>query len=241
MNALRAALPAAAPASLAEAYAIQNAMVAAAGAIGGWKVAPLCAGATPRCSPLPAAFFAASPARFAADFLVACRAEVEIAIRLGADPGADATPEQVAAAIAAIHPAVELLCGRHPAGSTPGDLHRLADLQGCAGVITGPGLTDWHGVAFDHLAIEISRDGATQRAAPGQPSTAQTLAALAWLATHAHQRGLPLKPGDIVITGARFGPFDLNGVTTLAARLETLGGVELTIRNPTGETVQCLP
>lgn len=65
------------------------------------------------------------------------------------------------------------------------------------------------------------------RVAPGRPATAQTLA---WRAKHAHRRGLPLKACDIIMTGARFGPFDLNGAATLVARLESLATVELNIR-----------
>ncbi|WNJ88495.1 fumarylacetoacetate hydrolase family protein [Bosea sp. 685] len=216
----------AAPATLDDAYAIQNAIVAGAGPVGGWKVAPLREGGEPRCSPLPHLLFAASPARFNAGFLATCRAEVEIAICLGADlvPRQEAlSMAQVTAAIATIHPAIELLSSRFSEADTAPDLSRLADLQSCAGVVIGAGRTDWHEIALSDLSIEIALDTELRQASLPKPSLERTLAAIGWLAVHASKRGLHLKRGDIVMTGARLGPLALASIRKAIAHIEALG------------------
>ncbi|SFJ53342.1 2-keto-4-pentenoate hydratase [Bosea sp. OK403] len=216
----------AAAATLDDAYAIQNVIVAGAGPVGGWKVAPLREGGEPRCSPLPRLFFASSPATFDSGFLATCRAEVEIAICLGADlvPRQGAlSMDEVTAAIATIHPAIELLSSRFSEADAAPDLCRLADLQSCAGVVIGAGRTDWHAIALSDLAIELALDTELRHASLPQPSLERTLAAIGWLAVHASRRGLPLKRGDIVLTGARLGPLALASVRKATARVEALG------------------
>ena len=220
-------LPGATPCTIEEAYAIQNSIVEASGIVGGWKVSPMRPGVDPRCSPLPAALFHATPAKFDRDYLVACQAEVEIAVRLGHDLDAgDHIPsnDAVAAATDAIFPAVELAYSRFTDPDAP-DLHRLADLQNCGGVVLGEAMRDWRGVQFSDLAPELERDGTIDRSPAEQPDTERALAAIGWLALHARQRGMPLRAGQIIITGARVGPLALGAARQISARVGLLGTV----------------
>lgn len=227
-----AALPGPGPASETQAYAIQDAVIAAIGARGGWKVSPLREGMA-RCSPIPARFFVDAPAQFEAGLLSGCLAEVEIAVRFGADPlarGRALNPANLADCIASVHPAVELLSSRFATPDSTPDLHRLADLQGCAAVVLGAPAADWSGLEFAELPLALSLAGQGVALKPNSPTTERTLEALCWLADHAASRGTPLKPGDVVITGARLGPVSLQDVRDCQARIGRLGPVAISAR-----------
>ncbi|MEZ2410310.1 hypothetical protein AB6806_26285 [Bosea sp. RCC_152_1] len=227
-----AALPDPGPATVAEAYAIQDAVIRALGARGGWKVSPLREGAA-RCSPIPAPFFVEAPALFDAAFLNGCLAEVEIAVRFKEDPlglGRALNPTNFADCIASVHPAVELLSSRFAAPESAPDLHRLADLQGCAAVVLGAPMTGWSGLEFADLSFDLSLAGQDVPLKPNSPTTEQTLEALCWLVDHAASRGAPLRAGEVLITGARLGPVGLQDVRTCQARIGQLGPVAISAR-----------
>lgn len=227
-----AALPGPGPASEAQAYAVQDAIIRAIGAQGGWKVSPLREGKA-RCAPIPARFFVDAPAQFDAAFLDGCLAEVEIALRFKADPlgrGRALSPANLADCIASVHPAIELLSSRFSVPDKAPDLHRLADLQGCAAVILGAATADWSGLEFAELPFALALAGQEVSLKLNSPATGQTLEALCWLADHAASRGMPLKAGDVVITGARLGPVSLQGVRDCRARIGALGPVALSAR-----------
>src|SRR5690606_7460784 len=102
--------------SVEEAYAIQDATLDLLGPVGAWKLAVSRDGKPNRSSPLPAAQLHASPA--AIQLPGACRyqVEVEIAVRFARGMGPRETPytiEETMAAIASIHPAVEILGSRY--------------------------------------------------------------------------------------------------------------------------------
>lgn len=226
-----AGLPGPAPATETEAYSIQDAVIRALGARGGWKVSPLRGGAA-RCSPIPSRFFLDAPAHFEAAVLGDCLAEVEIAVRFGADPLAQGRAPSAANlidCIASVHPAIELLSSRFTAPETAPDLQRLADLQGCAAVVLGAATTDWSKLEFAELSFALSFAGQEVALTRNSPSTEQTLEALCWLADHAASRGAALTAGDVVITGARLGPVSLQGVQDCQARIGALGPVALSL------------
>ena len=102
-----AALPdALRPADRAAAYAIQHAVMAELGAIGGWKVSPFGAdGAPPMCGPLPASGIVTSPATLKPGAHAQRAVEAELCARIGADLPPRGTPytrAEITAAIAAM-------------------------------------------------------------------------------------------------------------------------------------------
>lgn len=227
-----AALPGTGPASEAQAYAVQDAIIRAVGTRGGWKASPLREGKA-RCSPIPARFFVDAPASFDASLLSGCLAEVEIAVRFKADPlgrGRALSAGNLADCIASVHPAVELLSSRFTAPDSAPDLDRLADLQNCAAVVLGVATADWSGLEFAELPFALVLSGQAVSLKVNSPTTEQTLEALCWLADHAAARGVPLKAGDVVITGARLGPVSLQGIRDCRARVGALGPVALSAR-----------
>ncbi len=227
-----AALPGPGLASETQAYAVQDAIIRSVGVQGGWKVSPLREGRA-RCSPIPERFFVDAPASFDAAFLDGCLVEVEIAVRFRENPlarGRALSPTNLAACIASLHPAVELLSSRFAVPDSAPDLHRLADLQNCAAVILGAPTTDWSGLEFAELPFALSLAGQEVALKLNSPTTGQTLEALCWLTDHAASRGVPLKAGDVVITGARLGPVSLQGVRDCRATIGALGPVAISAR-----------
>lgn len=210
------------------AYSIQTAFVSLAGGAGGWKVSPLRPGGPPRCSPIPASLIETGSR--SGRLPAGCLLEIEIGVRLGADvaPGnGGVTRDAVAAAIDTVHPAIEIVVSRFAAGLEAPDLDRLADFQSCGGVVFGEGVRDWRGMEFASFVAEIADADGVRRGNAGQPSTAQTLDALVWLAEHAAARGLPLRAGQIIITGARLGPLPPGKSAEVVARVGALGEVRL--------------
>jgi 2-keto-4-pentenoate hydratase len=221
------------PTSIEQAYAIQDATVRQLGAVGGWKVGPMRPGATPNCAPIAASLIHASPARFVYDTASAPEVEVEIAIRLGRDlppRGTAYEADEMRAAIVSLHPAIEMLNSRFTDRKVVSPLSTLADAQSNAAVVIGSGLQDWREVELGRVAMRLRIDGEECAAAGGGPDTDNVLAALAWLANHLAARCGGLRAGDVVITGARLGPW---AVTKRPAGIEAdvagLGIVEIVV------------
>lgn len=213
-----------APATLADAYAVQDATLRQIGPAGGWKVAAKPDG-EPRCAVLPMRAFHASGAALAVP-PAGFEAEVETAFVLAADLPARAQPyqvEEVAQAIGTVHLAVELISSRFLDRKAIPPLSPIADLQGNAAVILGPGVADWRGTDFAQLQLQMSFDGKPVGGEAKNQALPETLAVLTWLANHALTRGRGLARGDAIITGARLGPVRLGSADSLQAECPGLG------------------
>lgn len=57
--------------------------------------------------------------------------------------------------------------------------------------------------------MSIFGDDQLLQQAEAGPSSAQVVEAVIWLVDHAAQRGVPLRRGQIIITGARLGPMPI--------------------------------
>jgi len=201
------------PSDIAAAYAVQDAVVARAGTIGGWKVSPPTPVEEPRCSPVLAADIHASPANltFAAN-LIAPEIEVEIALLLARDLPARARAfdaEEVAEAIGSAHPALEILSSRFENRKAVPPNAAVADGQSSGGIVFGPALTDWRSLDFANVAMELYYDDERVGHCAGGPTLAVVLEEMTWLANHAARRNGGLKSGQIVITGARIKPIPI--------------------------------
>ena len=123
------------PTTLEHAYAIQDTTVARIGTIGGWKVSPIRGDTPPNCAPINRMLIERSPARLAMSSLPRAEVEGEIAVTLGRDlPPRDEPygPEDLRAAIASAHPAIELCCSRYLDRKGASPLSVVADCQGNA-------------------------------------------------------------------------------------------------------------
>ncbi len=190
------------PADMAGVYALQDEIIRQIGPVGGWKILAGAAG-EPTCSPIPAKRYYTSGDTISASRHRFVLAEVEIAVKLGADLPAGADAVMAEAAIASLHPVLEMVGSPFVDRDTIAANAKLGDLQSNGAVIVGPAVDPAIRSELPHLGVSLCLDGAVAKATETGASWDAILAALRWLASHAASRDLPLKAGDIIITGAR--------------------------------------
>jgi len=200
------------PPDLEHAYAVQDAMIAAAGlAPAGWKI-----GATNRAAQhmlnldgplsgrLLAPFCFDSPAILPSGDFALRLLEPEIAFRLASDLPPRATryaPDEVAAAVASAHPALEIPDTRLIAWDTLGAAAFIADNGAAGRFVLGPAVADWSDRDLGAVRVRLVVDGCTVAQGCGRDVMGGPLHALAWLADHLPARGAQLRAGDLVTTG----------------------------------------
>jgi 2-keto-4-pentenoate hydratase len=223
------------PATLEQAYAVQDAIIGHLGPIGGWKVGPWRTGEVPACAPIPARYVHDSPADLPSEEMPDAEAEVEIAVRLARSlppRGTPYGPDDIRAAIASAHLAIEVISSRFTDRRTVAALTGIADSQNNGGIVVGPGRADWAALDLATVAMRLERDDVEIATAQGGPSTEDVMLALAWLATHAAERCGGLREGQIVITGARISPNPIAG-SRVRATASGLEPVSLALRPET--------
>jgi 2-keto-4-pentenoate hydratase len=217
------------PQSAEEAYAVQDLVIAALGEVGGWKIAPPKDGAGPRAGVIPASAFLPVGAAAAAA-IVGRELEVEIGVEMAADlPGREQPYgiDDIRAAIGAIRPCFEVLESRYGDRTAVSFHQSTADMQSNFAVVVGPASTDWNRPEpFDGM-VTLSEGGIVTHNASGKPSLHVVLEAITWLANHAAAHKLPLRRGQVIITGSRLGPLHPTGNWPLVAKYQGLPVLEL--------------
>jgi 2-keto-4-pentenoate hydratase len=218
------------PRDVADAYRIQDATLAGLGPVGGWKVGAKSATAVPTCSPIPAAFLLAEGCTVPASTCRLRGAEAEIAVRIGRDlpPRPQAYGEDdLAGAIAAVLPAIELADSRFDPREGQPALAALADCGGNSGLVLGadskvplPRTTAEQGGAMRF-------DGQVVAEGYGGNPAGDLLRLLTWLANHVAQRSGGLRKGDIVTTGTWTGVLFAPPGAAVHAEVFGIGGVHL--------------
>ena len=215
-----AALPAKlAPQTLAQAYAIQYALLRELNtSIAGWK-ASLFDAENGICAPL-----AASAVRDAPAYLVPKRMptrnnsqfgiEPEIAFRLDKDlpplaPGAQYERTAVLNALASAHAVIEIVVSRYLDNEAVSRLEQVADFFMNEMLIVGPSCPGWRSLQLAELPLEVRVDGKPVHQARGGHPLGDPLKPVVWLANHLSQFGQGLRAGEIVTTGS------WNGVRTV--------------------------
>ncbi len=205
------------PRDTAEAYRVQDALIALSasaggGAIGGWKIAltskvmremvglhESCAGA------ILARTIHRSPARFSAADFVHLGLEFEIAIRLGRDlPGSGAPygRESVAGAVAACVPAFELVEDRGAEYRGLDGITLIADNCWNAGIVQGVATGDWRAADLTGAPSLLAVNGEPAGEGRAGDAMGHPFEALAWVANHLAGRGRGLRAGEVVMTGS---------------------------------------
>lgn len=199
------------PQNVAEAYAVQRAVMQDLGDPGGvWKMA-LLEGRDRQAAVLTRRSLHASGATV--DLPADAAIEVETALVLSGEPEA-ADPM---AAIAGIHLAFELVAPRFAPDAGFSALESMADGFRSSGVVLGDPIEGWRDGLPDRLGIALTLDGAAVPATEAAAPIDQAMDFLIWLTAHARAQDMPLKAGDVIITGARVGPLPLAGATGLRA------------------------
>jgi 2-keto-4-pentenoate hydratase len=226
------------PASIAEAYAAQEAYYRLAeatyGAVGGAKIATTTKVMQQLMGidhPCGGAVFArtihASPATLRSADFVNLRIESEIALKLGADlpaSGAPWTRETVAPAIAGAMAAFELIEDRN-ADYAKVEVRSLI-VENCwnGGIVIGAPKT----VPVADL-VGIPGRLVIGGKIVGEGKAEDPCATLAWLANHVAERGRGLKAGMVVITGSLIPTVSIGPGQRAAFTVEGLGDVVMDV------------
>jgi 2-keto-4-pentenoate hydratase len=226
-------LPAAlVPATADAAYAVQDAVVPALGAIAGWKVGAASPTAEPNCAPLFAASTAASPVRWPASRFRLRGIEGELAFRFGRALPRRAAPygeDEVWAAIDTLHPAIELVESRFADFRAMDKLALLADFGSNGAFCYGAAVRDWRAVDFLRQPAVLTFDGKEIARAIGGNAAGHPRRLLAWLANHRVTRGSGVAAGDIVTTGTHTGLVFAEPGAAVTVRFAGLGEASLTL------------
>jgi 2-keto-4-pentenoate hydratase len=227
------ALPAAlVPATPAAAYAVQDAVAPALGAVAGWKVGASNPTAEPNCAPLFAALVAPSPARWPASRFRLRGIEGELAFRFGKPLPPRASPygeDEVWAAIDTLHPAIELVESRFADFRVMDKLALLADNGSNGAFCYGAAVRDWRAVDFLRQPASLAIDGQEVASAVGGNAAGHPRRLLVWLANHRARHGGGIAAGDIVTTGTHTGLVFAAPGAAVTVRFAGLGEASLTL------------
>jgi 2-keto-4-pentenoate hydratase len=221
-------LPAGAiPQSEADAYQVQDAVIAKLGeTIGGWKV-----GISPLGGHLAAPIFASavhpSPACFPARELKMIGIECEIAFRFHTSLPPRPTPysrDEVLAA-ASLHPTIEVVESRYQDFRSLDRLQVLADNISNGALVYGPAATNWDGTDLAHPPIAVTADGKPFADCTGLRAGTPIELVLAAV-TLACARG-GVAAGTVITTGTHTGMVFTEPGVTIVADFGRLGRVEV--------------
>ncbi len=159
--------------------------------------------------------------------------EGEFAFALGADLAARDQPwsrEAVAGAVAAVHPAIEVVGGRWTMFIGAPLTCLIADAGANTRLVVGPpaavgGIADLE--ALGAAAATMTVDGEVTGRGHGHDVLGHPLDALCWLVEHLRRRGIGLTAGQIITTGTATQVTVLGPGATATASFEQVGSVTL--------------
>ena len=219
------------PATLEEAYAIQDLIAEAYGAIGGWKVGAPTPEATPIFAPMPKLWIASGGSTLSGITSRYRGLEAEIAFLLGEDLPPRTTPytmDEIIAAIASCHPVIEVIESGLAEPTIPElRMSMLADLQMHGGFIYGPAFTDWQAIDFTVEAVSLAVDGVVRVERTGSNTSGNLMRLLPFLANEGAHRTGGLKRGQWITTGSWTGLIRATAASDVHATFSTAGRVDL--------------
>lgn len=212
------------PTSLHEAYVVQDTMATAYGDIGGWKVGAPTADAEPIFAPMPKALIAPSGAVLRG---IRYRGlEAEVAFLLGRDLPARTeayTRDEVLAAVASCHPAIEVLESGLIDPVTADRLSMIADLQMHGAFLYGPAIADWRSIDFAQEKVTLAVDGSVRVEKQGSNTSGDLLRLLPYLANEGAFRTGGLEAGQWITTGSWTGNIQAMPHSSVDVTFGTLG------------------
>lgn len=227
------------PRTLVEGFTAQQRLAERAGPAYGWKLAATAAAGQAHIgvdAPLPGPLFE----RFRhdpgdvvpSDGLHMAVAEAEFAFRLGEDITAATSPEQLRAAVASVHCAIELPESRFTDFATAGGPQLLADAA-CAGrFVLGPEITGGVDLDLSTTGTTLWINGDRVATGSGAAVLGDPWTALAWLTETLPAYGVTLEAGSVVTTGTTTVPAPIAAGDTVRATFgenAALGEVTVTL------------
>lgn len=226
-----AAYPGDFPETLDQAYEIQDEAIAAWGRpVIGWKVGrinpPLSEryGADRLAGPIftsrTVAAGAAAPemAVFAAGFAAG---EAEFLLRVGRTPPsgqARFTLEEAADLIDAVHVGIEIASSPLGAINKLGPVAVISDFGNNNGLVVGPALPDWRSSGFEQWPVTVRIDGVEVGTGRASAFPDGAIGAARFLLELMAKRGIALRPGQWISSGAVSGVHDAAAGQTVEAR-----------------------
>lgn len=218
-------------ADAAAAWEVQARTLQALGGAGGWKVGARAPDADPGAAPLPSSGIHPSRASLIGPPWDLRGVEVEVALRVGRDIGAEAATlplHELQGAFDAVLPAVEVVETRVADWRDSAPLAQLADLQNHGALVLGaPGPVAPAQVDLRVVEAYLAFDGQPVASARGANAAGDLWRLLRWLAVHAAARGLPLRKGQVVTTGSCTGLLFAPAGARVDADLRGIGRVTL--------------
>ncbi|MFO1350913.1 MAG: fumarylacetoacetate hydrolase family protein [Gammaproteobacteria bacterium] len=226
------------PQSLTDGYAIQ-AMLAELSddAVAGWKIAATSAAGQKHINvdgPIAGRLFAGKILPHSATLALGANrmrvAEAEFAFRMGRDlpPRAhDYSQDEVMAAVASLHPAIEIPDSRFSDFTKVGGAQLVAD-DACAFlfVLGNAAGGDWRSANLADHPVELRINDATVTRGRGADALGDPRIALTWLANSHALRGEGLKAGQVITTGVCGAPSAIKPGDRVIADFGALGRVE---------------
>ncbi len=223
------------PASLEDAYRLQAELARLSGGYRGWKVGALNAEQQarigvdrPTAARLLSAFVHAAPARLSHRRFVRPLLECELAFAMAADLPPRALPygeDEVAAAIAAMHLAIEIADSRLP--PQPSLAMNLADAMASGGFVIGPSIAAWRDLDRGRVEVVLRVNGAEAARGTGAKIIGDPLRAVTVLANNPVPGSPGLRRGDFVTTGSLTGMTPVAPGDAAVAEFGPLGKLEV--------------
>ena len=225
--------PALQPASLEEAYFVQDELARVLDPSGprAWKVGAPAPYSTPLFAPMISEWIQQDGATFDEPRQRLRGLEAEIAFLIGQDLPPRAEPysrEEVTAAIASCHPAIEELESAFTVPAEAARYSMIADLQSHGGFVHGPAVSDWQQIDFSRESVTLSVNGSVmvERTASNTAGT-DLLRLLVYLANDGAERIGGLKRGDWITTGSWTGNTIASAGSQVNVHFATAGAVSL--------------
>jgi 2-keto-4-pentenoate hydratase len=226
------------PRDLREAYAVQDRLIALLGLeVGGWFCActnpsmQRILGLTePYYARLLRRFIFSGPAVLEASAFPPIVLECEFAFRLAQDlpaRSASYTREEVATAVASVHPAIEVVAGHLRNWPRQDVWSVIADNGTDGALVHGDGRRDWRSLDLPGVAVHLRVNGELVRHGRGSNVLGDPLQALVWLANARRRDGDGLRAGDLHNTGTATDIIWLQPGDSAVATFEGLGEVSL--------------
>lgn len=158
-------------------------------------------------------------------------AEPEFAFRFGdALParGNDYTVEEVLAAVASLHLAIELPDSRFSDFTAVGGPSLIADNACTRDLVVGPAVSaDWRGLDLSTHAVRCTVGTRYTRDGVGANVLGDPRAALAWCVNEISALGIDIRSGEIVTTGTCAVPLEIEPGDHVTADFGTLGTISV--------------
>jgi 2-keto-4-pentenoate hydratase len=227
------------PRNSADAVAIQDGVNARLGhAAAGYKVgftSPQALARAGELGPMPGLMYAhltvTSPGTLPRKAFKIALIEAEVSFRMGRDlpPRAgDYSTEEVLAAVDSAIAGIEVAdsCLSNPLEQPMACL--IADNGAAAGFVAGPDIPGWRSRDLKKLAVDLLFDG--EKVGEGLPENMRCdeTWALVWTINHLSKRGIAVKAGDCITTGAAATPKPLGDTREVIARFHGIGDVRVT-------------